>query len=204
MCYSLEDKERGFTLVELLIGMLVGLIVLGALASTFIIQSRSLDVQEQVAEMVQTARAAMNMISHEVRMAGYDPASTGIVGIPYDASQLQILADLNNDGNTDGPYPDDKNEDVIYTYDDPNDRIDRDTGAGGQPFAENIQAFDFDYLKADGVTEVTSSADNNEIRQIKLTITARTSKPDPNYDLYSGYRRYTLISVITPPNLDMP
>ena len=203
MCYSLEDKERGFTLVELLIGMLVGLIVLGALASTFIIQSRSLDVQEQVAEMVQTARAAMDMISREVRMAGYDPslASTGIVGIPYDASQLQILADLNNDGNTDGPYPDDKNEDVIYTYDNPNDRIDRDTGGGGQPFAENIQTFTFQYLEADGVTTTTSSAD---IRQIRLTITARTGKPDPNYGVNWGFRTYTLTSVITPPNLDMP
>ncbi len=206
MCYSLEDKERGFTLVELLIGMLVGLIVLGALASTFIIQSKSYDVQEQVVEMVQSARAAMDMISHEVRMAGYDPSlsSTGIVGIPYDADQLQILADLNNDGNTDDPYPDDKNEEVTYTYDNPNDRIDRDTGGGGQPFAENIQAFSFQYLEADGVTEVTLSADQDKIRQIRLTITAKTSKPDPDYDLYSGYRRYTLISVITPPNLDMP
>ena len=96
MCHSLEVKERGFTLIELLIGMLVGLIVLGALASTFIIQSKSYDVQEQLAEMVQTARAAMDMISREVRMAGYDPslASTGIVGIPHHATQLQILADF--------------------------------------------------------------------------------------------------------------
>ena len=208
MSYSLEDKERGFTLIELLIGMAVGLIVLGALASTFIIQSKSYDVQEQLAEMVQTARAAMDMISREVRMAGYDPslASTGIVGIPWNTGQLQILADFRGDNNgppVDPPdgLPNDPNENVIYTYDATNDRIDRNTGSGAQPFAENIQAFTFQYLEADGVTTATSSAD---IRQIRLTITARTSKPDPDYDLYSGYRRYTLISVITPPNLDMP
>ncbi len=207
MCYSLEDKERGFTLVELLIGMAVGLIVLGALASTFIIQSRSYDVQEQVVEMVQSARAAMDMISHEVRMAGYDPslASTGIVGIPYDADQLQILADFR--GNSDGPpvdppdgLPNDPNEDVIYTHDDPNDRIDRNTGAGGQPFAENIQTFTFEYLDGAGNTTYTTA----NIRQIRLTITARTGKPDPNYGVNWGYRTYTLTSVITPPNLDMP
>ena len=207
MCYSLEDKERGFTLVELLIGMLVGLIVLGALASTFIIQSKSYDVQEQVAEMVQTARAAMDMISREVRMAGYDPslASTGIVGIPYDADQLQILADFRGDG--DGPPvdppdgdTDEENEDVIYTHDDPNDQIDRDTGGGPQPFAENIEAFDFDYLDSSGAdTNITAN-----IRQIRLTITARTGKPDPNYGVNWGFRTYTLTSVITPPNLDMP
>lgn len=209
MCHSVENKERGFTLTELLIGMAVGLVVLGALASTFIIQSRSLDVQEQVAEMVQTARAAMDMMSREIRMAGYNPTGATFDGITYHATQLQILADFR--GNNDGPPVDppdgdtgDNNEDIIYTYDATNDRIDRNTGAGGQPFAENIQAFNFDYLKADGVTEVTSSADNDEIRQIRLTIKARTSKPDPNYGTDFGYRTYTLTSVITPPNLDTP
>ena len=207
MCYSLEDKERGFTLVELLIGMAVGLIVLGAIASTFIIQSRSLDVQEQVAEMVQTARAAMDMMSREIRMAGYNPTGATFDGITYHATQLQILADFrgNNDGDPPDGLPNDPNEDITYTYDNPNDRIDRKTGAGQpQPFAENIQAFNFVYLKADGVTEVSSSADNDEIRQIRLTITARTGKPDPNYGVNWGYRTYTLTSVITPPNLDMP
>ncbi len=202
MCYSLEDKERGFTLVELLIGMAVGLIVLGALASTFIIQSRSLDVQEQVAEMVQTARAAMDMMSREIRMAGYSPTGATFDGITYHATQLQILADFRGAGENDPPDGDtgDNNEDIIYTHDAANLQIDRNT----QPFAENIQAFDFQYLEADGVTEVSSSADNDEIRQIRLTITARTSKPDPNYGINWGYRRYTLTSVITPPNLDMP
>ena len=71
---SPKNKESGFTLVELLIAMTIGLIILAALSSTFLIQRKTYDVQEQIVEMVQTARAAMDMMTREIRMAGYgDP-----------------------------------------------------------------------------------------------------------------------------------
>ena len=195
--------------MELLIAMTIGLIILTALSSTFLMQRKIYDVQEQIVEMVQTARAAMDMMTREIRMAGYDPKGTmqrsdptdaKFVGIPYDANKLQIYADLNGDEDTD-----DSNEGITYTYDAANFQIDRNTG-GGQPFAENIQSITFDYLEADGVTKVTTTADNDKIRQIKVTITARTTKPDPDYtDPTHGdhYRRYTLTSAITPRNLDL-
>jgi type IV pilus assembly protein PilW len=194
---SVKNRERGFTLVELLVAMALAGIVLGALGTTFLSQQKAYDVQEQISEMVQTTRAAMDMMTREVKMAGYDPnpASAGIVGITYDAGQLQILADLNGDADTTG----DPNEQIIYTHDAANDQIDRDTGGGDQPFAENIEAFTFDYLDGSG-TDTTTTAD---IRQIRLTITARTTKPDPDYGLNFGYRRYTLITLVTPPNLNL-
>jgi len=211
MNYYDRNNDTGFTLVELLIAMTIGLIILTALSSTFLMQRKIYDVQEQVAEMVQTARAAMDMMSREIRLAGYaptgyiptggtmqrsDPTGTNFVGISYNAGQLQIRADLTGDGNTNG-----SNEDIIYTYDATDLQIDRNTGSGDQPFAENIQSFTFVYLKADGVTEITTSAENDDIRQIKITITARTAKPDPDYTANGGYRTYTLTSYITPRNL---
>ena len=69
--YLSKNKESGFTLIELLIAMTIGLIILGALSSTFIIQRKTYAIQEQTVEMVQTARAAMDMMSREIRMAGY-------------------------------------------------------------------------------------------------------------------------------------
>ena len=71
MNYYARNNERGFTLVELLIAMTIGLIILTALSSTFLMQRKIYDVQEQVAEMVQNARAAMDMMTREIRMAGY-------------------------------------------------------------------------------------------------------------------------------------
>ncbi|MBW2570709.1 MAG: hypothetical protein JRE47_15455, partial [Deltaproteobacteria bacterium] len=211
-----------FTLVELLIAMTIGLIILTALSSTFLMQRKIYDVQEQVVEMVQTARAAMDMMSREIRLAGYaptgyiptggtmqrsDPTGTNFVGIPYNAGQLQIRADLNGDEdiiNADESY--DENENITYTYYDENSaypyQIKRKTANGNfVSFAENIQSFTFVYLKADGVTEITTSAENDDIRQIKITITARTAKPDPDYTANGGYRTYTLTSYITPRNL---
>ena len=190
--YLSKNKETGFTLVELLIAMTIGLIILAALSSTFLMQRKAYDVQEQIVEMVQTARAAMDMMTREIRMAGYDPTGAGFDGIIYNAGQLQIRADLDGDGNTDG-----SNEDIIYTHDTTDLQIDRNTGGGNQPFAENIQSFTFDYLDSAG-SSTTATAD---IRQIKITITARTSKADADYSANNGYRTHTLTSLITPRNL---
>lgn len=210
---SEQERELGFTLVELLVAMVIALVVTTSIAGVFISQRKTFATQEQVSEMVQTARAAMDMITREVRVAGCDPTGTmqrkdpseagGIpfVGIPYNPGQLEIVADLNGDGDTGGD-----NERIVYRFYDASDRrypnqIKRKTGNGRfQPFAENIEAFTFTYLDADG-NATTSTPD---IRQVEITITSRTARPDPDYTDPSygdGYRRYTLTSRVTPPNL---
>lgn len=189
MNYFFENNERGFTLIEMLISMAIGLIIIIALSSTFLLQRDAYDDQEQIAEMVQNARAAMDMMTREIRMAGYNPAGASFDGIPYNAGQLQIRADLDGDGNITGQ------ENIIYIYDAIDLQIDRNIGAGNYPFAENIQTFTFSYLDSSGNVTITTS----DIRQIEITITARTAEPSRTY----GYRNYTLTSVITPRNLGL-
>ena len=199
MNYYYKNNEKGFTLIEMLISMAIGLIIMAALSSAFLMQRKTYDVQEQIVEMVQTARAAMDMMTREIRMGGYDPTGAGFDGIPYNAGQLQIRADIDDNAGTgvsDG-YTNDSNEDITYSYDNTNRQIDRNTGGGAQPFAENIQAFTFSYLDSSGNTTTTTS----DIRQIQITITAMTAEPDGNYTPNSGYRTYTLTSLITPINL---
>ena len=190
---SVKYKECGFTVVELLIALTIGLIVLAALVSVFIQQRKTYDVQEQITEMIQNARAAMDMMSREIRMAAYDPTDAGFNGIAYDATQMQVQADLNGDGNTSSGA----NEMITYSYDGANFKIDRTLGAAGTPvtFAENIQSFTFDYLDSTGASTTTAA----DIRQIRITIVARTAKSDLDYP--GGYRTYTLTSLITPKNL---
>ena len=199
MYYSIENKESGFTLIELLIAMTIGLIILTALSSTFLMQRKIYDVQEQIVEMVQTARAAMDMMSRETRMAGYDPTGAGFDGIPYnaDSSTIDIYADLNDIPGIDNPTG--SYEHITYSYDSANNQIDRNTNTGGgdQPFAENIDDFKVLYQDADGNATATTA----NIRQIKITITVRSAKPDPDYSANGGYRTYTLTSFITPRNL---
>ena len=134
-------------------------------------------------------------------MAGYNPTSATFDGIPYnaDSSIIDVYADLNNIPGIDNPAG--SYEHITYLYDGTNNQIDRNTNTGGgsnKPFAENIQTLTFEYFDSNG-NPATSTAN---IRQIKITITARTSKPDPDYSANSGYRTYTLTSFITPRNLN--
>ena len=204
MLFSTQNREKGFTLTELLIAMALSGIILGTIAGTFIMQRKTYDIQEQITEMVQTARASIDMMSREIRMAGHDPTGAGFDGITYDADQLQIKVDIYKKNNTGDPDGDtlDSNENIIYKYYDEHSKypyqIKRKTGNGTfQPFAENIKEFKFDYLDSAGNATTTTA----DIRQIKITITSRTAKADPDYSTNSGFRTYTLISLITPRNL---
>jgi type IV pilus assembly protein PilW len=195
------NSSRGLTLIELLVALTIGMIILGALTATFVLQRKAYSTQEQVIEMTQIARAAMDMIGREVRMAGYfnsanpmqrdSSADPYFVGIPAADSRLEILADLDGDGNTE-----DTNERIIYTFDSANRMIRRNTGGGAQPFAENIQAFSFMYLDGND-NPVTTDA---SIRKIRLSITARTIKSD-SHDPASGAGTLTLVEAVFPRNL---
>ena len=205
-------NSAGFTLVELLIALALGLVVLTSVSSAFISQRKTYDAQEQMTELIQGTRAVMEIITREVKLAGFDPRKeskknespppTPLIGIPYSTTQLELRADLDGDGTASAS---DSNELIIYTHDGTNLELDRNAGqawSAARLLAENIQAFTFTYWKSDG-TEVTATADEADIRQIKITITARTAKPDPGYGLNSGYRTYTLTSTVTPPNLEI-
>jgi prepilin-type N-terminal cleavage/methylation domain-containing protein len=64
-------REKGFTLVELLVAMAISGIVIAAVYTAFITQQKSYTIQDQVAEIQQNARVGLDMIAREVRMAGY-------------------------------------------------------------------------------------------------------------------------------------
>jgi len=196
MNYPIQNSNDGFTIIELLIAIAIMGIIISALFSFSIAQRKYFSVQTQISEMTQNTRAAMDMIGGELSMAGYRPSDATPVffGIPYSTSQLQILAEFNADNDRDDTY-----ENITYTYDSSEKQIKRNTNTGGgnQTFSENIQSFTFEYLDAQGNPTTTTA----NIRQIRLTITGRTSKPDHLYTTNSGYRTYTLTSLITPRNL---
>lgn len=223
----IANKEDGFTLIELLIAMALALIIISALSTAFISQRKTYAVQENVSEMLQTARAAMDTIAREVKMAGLaptghdkkfedgiatvqtsplmqrkDPNAARFVGIPYnsDSSVINIYADIQGDGAISTSTG--STDHITYSKATGEYVIKRNTNTGGspQPFVENISSFSVAYLDEDGATTTTVA----DIRQMEITITARTAQPDPDYTHPTngdGYRTYTLTSHITPPNL---
>ncbi len=187
-------REGGFTFINLLVSMGISGIALSAVTTTFVSQSQSYDAQEQIVEMQQNARAAMDLITREVRMAGFDPTVAGFDGVHHHSNYIHIRADLNGDGDKD-----DTNEELRYRYDSTNDLIERDDDDlnNWTTLTENIQAFNFDFLDSNGNSTTTSA----DIRQIQITITARTAEINRNYPFNGGYQTYRLTSLVTPRNL---
>jgi type IV pilus assembly protein PilW len=193
--------EGGFSLIEMMIAMFVGLVMLGAVYGVFILQNRTFSSQEELVEMQQSVRAGMDMITREIGLAGYDltrvnsDSSTlnNFSGVTVNTSQLQIMADLDGNGAIDAS----SEENIIYAFNATAHQITRNTGSGNQPFIENVDSFTFAYL--DGSGNATASAAN--VRRISITITGRTARPDPKYPANGGYRTYTLTSVVSPRNL---
>ncbi len=181
--------NNGFTLVELLITLLIGMIVLGSLYTIFQSQQRNYIVQDSVVETQQNLRSVLAIMTPELRMAGYDPTGNANAGIvTATAGVCEITMDLNVDGDTE-----DSNESVSFgfssSYDSDGDGIvdgggaaplGRNTGAGYQPIAENIQAIEFLYIMADG-SSTTTPSNLNDIRSISISILARTGNSDRNF-----------------------
>ena len=198
-----NNRASGFTLMELLVSMSIGMVVLAALTKTFTVQSRQNAAEEQVAQMQGNARAALDLMVREIQMAKYNPAGTAFssaYGVTYSASELEVKADMNGDGTistSSGSV-----EDIIYARDAVNNYITRKLGSTGtaEIVADNITAFTFAYYDANG-SAVTSSANSGNIRKVTINITARTAKPDPSYTSNSGYRTYQISADITPPNM---
>ena len=198
-------RYGGFSLIELLIAMAVGLIALGAMYGVFNMHRKALDIQEQIAEMQQSARAAMEFMSREIRMAGYDPKGAGAGIVSATSSSLTFTLDITSTSGPDAPDgdTDDPNENITYSLytADGIQKLGRKSTATAvnQPVAEHIQSLTFQYWDANGNTTATAA----DIRRIQVTIVARTAKPDPGYTPNSGYRTYTLTSVIDPRNLGL-
>lgn len=179
-------SDQGFTIVELMIAMVVSLLALGAIYSTFQSQHKSYQVQQETADMHQNIRAAMYYTQREIRMAGCNPL--GIANariITANATKINFTEDVV--GNTPGSDPDgatdDPNEDITYSLD-ANKNLMRDTGGGNQVVAKNIDALDFVYLDGASPPNVLNpggsdvpAADLSKIRAVEITIVARTTDP---------------------------
>jgi type IV pilus assembly protein PilW len=81
---STESKARGFSLVELLVAVTLGLIVLAATTQLFKNGMDATVLVSQSSEMQQNARSTLNLVAKDVSMAGSGLPSGGLA-LPYGA-----------------------------------------------------------------------------------------------------------------------
>ncbi len=193
--------QWGVTLVELLVTLTLSLTTIAAIYSIHLVQLNQQRVQEDRMAMQQTVRAAMDMMTRELRQAGYDPRGLNtdepsfndFFGITYDPAALRVQADLNGNG-----LLSDSNETIVYSNDATSLTLRRKVGKGGrQPVAEHIEEFTFQYLDGQG----HPTTDSGQIRIVEIRLTGRSEHVDSQYHENDGFRTFTLRSRIAPRNL---
>jgi prepilin-type N-terminal cleavage/methylation domain-containing protein len=84
-------KERGVTLIELLIALVLSSILIFVLYKTFLRQQKTYTVQEQVFDAQQNVRAMMARMVREIRMAGFGRvAGEHVPGVGYISRILPV------------------------------------------------------------------------------------------------------------------
>jgi prepilin-type N-terminal cleavage/methylation domain-containing protein len=99
-----HSNEKGLTLVELLVVMAIGAILAISVVAMFINQTRAMALNEDLVDLEQNLRVAMDMLHRDVRMSGAYvrgafPAFV-IGGIDYDDDGVD---ELNSDGGGTNP-----------------------------------------------------------------------------------------------------
>lgn len=195
-------ENKAFTLIELMVALVISAVIVAAIYSAYAVQQKTYLAQDQVAEMQQNIRAAMDLLSRDVRMAGYTGGTTtsdttcsylasGAATIPgilaVAAAQLDFSMDLDSNGDCGGT-----GENLsysIYTAGDGLQKLGRRDNNGGvnQAVAENFDGIEFNYLDSAG--SVTTSLNN--IRSVQISLLARAGKPDRDF---INTRTYTAAS----------
>lgn len=149
-------KDNGFTLVELLVTLLVGGIMMAAIYGAINTAQRSSTGTERRVVAQQDARAALELMAMEIRMASLNPNSGGNVWVDavscsgaaanqlargiQEATANSIAIEMDIVGSLVPGYPadgviDDPNEIIRYAYNSASKYITRSTNCGpNQPF----------------------------------------------------------------------
>lgn len=184
-----NHPDAGFTLIELMIAAAIFSIILGAAGAVFTSNVKSYKSQEITLELNQELRAALNIMTTEIRMAGYDPNGDGTVspGITVDSDvddadviyasgdhAIRFTMDLDGDAGLG-----DEAEDVNYFVDDDGELIRRiNDGTGNyeeSTIGENISDLTFTYYDVDN-NVITSSGN---VRSVDISLTGQSRIPDP-------------------------
>jgi prepilin-type N-terminal cleavage/methylation domain-containing protein len=150
-------RDAGYTLVEMVISIAVGLVIIAAIYAAVNMGQRSTAGVERKVAAHQDARACLELMSLEIQMASFNSAAaTGIWVAPADcttlsgnqnyrgiqaatATSITVETDVNENSAIGGAG--NPNEVITYIYDTANQYITRSTNCGGnQPFLGDTAA----------------------------------------------------------------
>jgi prepilin-type N-terminal cleavage/methylation domain-containing protein len=213
------QNEKGVTLIELLIVLVISVTLVGGIYRLFVAQTRAYTVQDQVVEVQQSIRGGMEIILRDLRMAGYDSDSlSSKISIPSPP-----IAVTDSSLAVDYEYDDTTRYTVAYVYNAGTSELHRlltrtkDDGTviGGGPEDDtvltNVTALAFTYgldSNGDGVMDdrnangtiddddwvTAAGVGSTKVVAVRVTLTARATEVNPDLDMTSPR---TLVTAIT-------
>ncbi len=210
------DQKRlnngGLTLIELLVGLVICAVLVGGIYRLFVAQGKAYTVQDQIVEVQQNIRGAMEILLRDLRMTGYDDAGTPAVTVPNPSvvsgdHSITIRYEKN-----DGIH------EVIYSTDGTS-RLSRQETLNGvtntETLLENVETLDFAYgvdEDEDGamddrngnnlIDDWISAGDVGSLKVVAVRVGLAARPVQINPDLQSVSPR-TLVSAITFRNLSL-
>lgn len=142
-----SKQQIGMTLIELLIAMVLGLIIVASVIALFISMLSSTTTNLNEIRLNQELRAAMSLMTRDIRRAGYNgnAASTAGVSNPFstDASSAGAASTTLNIGVG--------NDDVIFSYDADSDGV---LGADDEVFSYQLASNSVQYCQENTVAAI--------------------------------------------------
>lgn len=198
-------KSKGFTLIEILIALAIMSIVTTAIYQLYISQYKTWVSQDITVEMQQSARFAMDTMTREMQLIGYDVPSAfdaieiaGEKEFKFRSKDESIECDPTVAGDCNKRI-----REITFKYDVDNKTLKMIVGTwNGTTFnapttatlAESITGMTFEYYNVDG-DETTVKDD---IRRVRISFTAETLREDP---ITKSKKSMTLVTEIRPRNL---
>ena len=175
-------NQRGTSLVELLTSTLFVSILMAmsyGFARAALISAR---VQEVKSEAQEATVMALDVLTRELRMAGFSAAAQPLAGLlAANAQSVEVGSDLNGDGDLN-----DANEDIGYSYDPQQALLMRATGgASPQPFVHGVPrgGLHFSFFDAGGAeipvpTGGLSAGDRLRVHRIDVLLQVELTNPE--------------------------
>jgi type IV pilus assembly protein PilW len=206
-------NAKGITLIELLVALVICGIVIAGTYRLFVAQSKAYTVQDQVVEVQQSIRSAMEILLRDLRMAGFDSDNVG--------SKISIANPLiagDNSTTVSFEYDNTTQYTITYTREAATKRLLRqltttkDDGSSiagpKEALLENVEVLDFTYgvdTNDDGamdggwVPAATVIAGNLKVVAVHVVLTAKPDQTNPDVKNWISPR--TLNSAVTIRNL---
>jgi type IV pilus assembly protein PilW len=203
-------NRKGVTLIELLIALVICGMVAAGIYQVFIAQSKAYTVQDQVTEVQQSVRSAMEILLRDLRMAGFDNdnlLSTVTITTPIaNLSDNSITVNYEYYDKTLAQY---EKHTVAYWRDGGSSSLIRqltinDVARPQETLLENVENLNFTYgvdANEDGALDnwvPAGSIGISKVIAVRATLTARPVQINPDLQKISPR---TLVSSVTLRNL---